>query len=609
MAIATSGITTWNNDGTGTWQDSGSGGNSGTNNNVFFTSTGSRARKISNGIKGFQYQVNAAGQDLSDAVICIRWAVLAGVGSLNSRTSGGVSYVIQDTSGNISYWDIDGNDTYGGGWKVSVVDMNTTPSRNNGTNATLTAVEYVGLEWDETASVGGGDPNCYIDQILSWSATNGIGITGNSTSLFEDLVDTADSSQGIWERRGGIIFSKAYLDFQPDATGMSESDATLVFENPVYDAGATIDSALGTIGFESSDADDITLTRCTLSSAGPDETVTTDGTRVMNISGHTGVFTLDTCSVNGFEGTMGLGDSGHSYDTTNFLGCAEITDTGAVFRDCVFRNGVAAAGMYEWDESTDMQDCSFFGNGTGHSVHFTHNSGTDLTGGSAIALTNINFNGGGGNDTATSDIDMNPDTSSINVDFNIVGGNTPTLDQRSPYTGTATAVQTVTVQVTCQEADGTAIQNARVRLEADAGGDLPSDDVVTITTSGTTATVTHTNHGLATNDFVIIRGANEVELTGRNQITVTGANTYTYTITSIGGASGTGTITATSSIISEFTSASGVADNTGFVYTNPQPVRGVARKGTASPYFKNAPISGSISSTGLDVTITMTPDE
>ena len=135
-----------------------------------------------------------SGVDLSASVLGQKWTVTAGVGSLAARASGGVEFVVEDTSGNIGYWNMDGNDTYTGGWKFSVLDLgqNPTPSTNSGTNPTLTAVRYIGMRWTATANVGGGDDNCYIDQILTWPNT-GIVVTGDSTSFIDDLVDTLDN--------------------------------------------------------------------------------------------------------------------------------------------------------------------------------------------------------------------------------------------------------------------------------------------------------------------------------------------------------------------------------------------------------------------------------
>ena len=630
MAIATTSITEVVNNGGGTWKDYGSGGGSVSNTNVFITSTGSRARKISNGVKGFAFDLGASGTDISADFVSVRWAVLAGVGALDFRINGGVQLVVEDTSGNESYWYIDGVNTYSGGWKVSVVDMNQTPTANNGTAATLTAARYIGIIWDETASVGGGDPNCYIDQILRWP-DSGVVITGNSTTLIDDLVDTIDNPTngpyGLFERRGGIVFTKAgTLVLQPDASDMSASDSTLVWEVPVYTGVSnSTKPTIKTAGLTCSDTDAVTFTRCSLTGAEADESVnaSADCLTHLTISSATD-FTLDTCNMTGWKGqnngvaALLLGGSGQSITNCQFTNCQRMTHTGAVIRGCAFRETAAIntldRGQYEYDENADIADCEFVGVGTGTNgwgLKFNHNSSTDLTGVNAIDLDNIVFTGFGADDTNFSGIKMVPDTTTIDVDFNVLnGGTVTTIDTTTPdaYTGVATIAATVAVKVTVQEADATKIQDARVRLEAAPGGDLPSDDVVTITTSGTTASVSHTAHGLSAGDFVIIRGANESELTGRKSITNVTTNAYDYTITSIGGASGTGTITSTSSILSAFTDVNGVVEDTGFNYTSDQPVRGVSRKGETAPFYKQSPITGTITSGGLDVTVTMTPD-
>lgn len=68
--------------------------------------------------------------------------------------------------------------------------------------------------------------------------------------------------------------------------------------------------------------------------------------------------------------------------------------------------------------------------------------------------------------------------------------------------------------------------------------------VVSITRSGATATVTTAAaHGLVTNDYVTILGANETEYNGSFKITVTSSTTFTYTVTGTPATPATGTIT------------------------------------------------------------------
>ena len=61
-------------------------------------------------------------------------------------------------------------------------------------------------------------------------------------------------------------------------------------------------------------------------------------------------------------------------------------------------------------------------------------------------------------------------------------------------------------------------------------------------------------------------------------------------------------------ILNALTDANGNLTDT-FAYTNPQPVIGRVRKGTSSPFFKTAVIAGEISSSGLELTTYLVPDE
>lgn len=117
------------------------------------------------------------------------------------------------------------------------------------------------------------------------------------------------------------------------------------------------------------------------------------------------------------------------------------------------------------------------------------------------------------------------------------GGDTPTV--RNSDGSDTTVANTVTVSVTALNSASAAIENARVLLEADSGGDLP-----------------------------------------------------------------VGT-----DILSALTNASGIVEDTGFNFTSDQPVTGRVRKGSASPLYKTAPLTGTITSAGLSLTVFMVDDE
>ena len=168
---------------------------------------------------------------------------------------------------------------------------------------------------------------------------------------------------------------------------------------------------------------------------------------------------------------------------------------------------------------------------------------------------------------------------------------------------------TVPLQITCKDAsDLSNIQNAQVYIEAATGGAAPYQDSVTITRSGSTATVTHTAHGMANGDKVTISGADQSEYNGIKTITNVATNSYDYTVSGTPTTPATGTIIATQVFLSALTDASGVA-SVDFPYVSDQPITGRARKGTTSPFYQNAIIAGTIGSAGFTNTTFMVGDE
>jgi hypothetical protein len=154
-----------------------------------------------------------------------------------------------------------------------------------------------------------------------------------------------------------------------------------------------------------------------------------------------------------------------------------------------------------------------------------------------------------------------------------------------------------------------AIQGARVLLLADSGGPKPSDETVTITNSGTTATVSHTAHGLETGDKVQIKSASLAANNGIFTATVTDANTYTYTMSSSPGSNPTGTIKATFVALSDTTDSVGEATAT-LSLTDDQPITGRVRKATSGTLYKTASVVGTIDAIdGFSTNILMIEDQ
>ena len=167
----------------------------------------------------------------------------------------------------------------------------------------------------------------------------------------------------------------------------------------------------------------------------------------------------------------------------------------------------------------------------------------------------------------------------------------------------------VTLSVTAKDATSfAAIQDARVFLEADTGGYLPAGASITITRSGSTATVAHTAHGLATGASVIVRGANQDEYNGVKSITVTGVDAYTYTVSGTPASPATGTITATSLILTGTTNASGILTGT-MELESSQPVIGKVRRASTGTKYKTGTVLGTITTAGFTNITLLISDE
>jgi hypothetical protein len=611
MAISVTGLTVHTQNGGGTWQNYGSGGGSASTTATFLSGTSAQGRKFT-GAKGFAYQVNASGTDLSNSIILVRFLVNGGLGA--TLVAGGGSIRLEDTSGNTSDWYVAGSDTYNGGWFEAVIDTANAESANSGTAATLTAIQYVGILVNAAAS-SGGDPNVYVDEVLSMPNT-GLTLGGNTTNLFKELADWDDTSlYGVISRRAGIIFSKSPLILAPDASNHASTDEVIVFEEPIYNDGTNVDSALTLQGISSTDADTTAFTRAVAICENNGDIVGTNADKKLDLGSATDI-DADSSTFKGFNGTVTtLNSSNFIWDGTTFLNCDAIEPVGnPSLKNTFFRgSSVAADGSaLVWNFNTDPDgelDGAFFSKGTNAHHAMTLGTNCPLT----ITLRNWEVSGfnasDGQNDSAFYTADRGSD---VTWTINIVGG-TGNFKVKKGRAGDTVniVIDPVTTTITVTDTSGNILTNARVYMTAaDGTGPQPYQDSVTITRSTTTATVSHTAHGLSTGNKVLLEGiTDKIEDNGVQTITVTGANTYTYTTTDSGSTSYTGTITATGVIFEELTDGTGKVSDTR-TFTSSQPVTGWVRKSSSSPYYRQAGISATISNTaGLTQTIQLISDE
>ena len=99
--------------------------------------------------------------------------------------------------------------------------------------------------------------------------------------------------------------------------------------------------------------------------------------------------------------------------------------------------------------------------------------------------------------------------------------------------------------IMCTSASSSFFAGATLDQRAQVTAWNADQDTVTITRSGTTATVAHTGHGFSSGQCIEISGALQTPYNGAHEITVTGLNEYTYTVSGSPTSPATGDIKAT----------------------------------------------------------------
>ena len=469
--------------------------------------------------------------------------------------------------------------------------------------------------------------NCYVDAIRRGAAGSGVTLTGGTSGdrlTFKNCADADTAAYGLFRDRGGSFFIEGPVTFGGAAstTWLQESLQTLNFANLTVNNGTGGNTIVSAVA---SDYYRVTLADATTGVTNIDLTdVTFKGvSRLVPFQFTAGLGTNDayasTSTTYLFGSTVTLG-AGCTSNTDRFVECVTvipggITLTTPSFSNCDavtltatgdqisggttgLHNTATGSAFITTDSLTKISNHSFDNTGgVGHAI--------ELTTPGTYTLTGCDFTGygiDGSNDAAI----YNNSGGAVTVNIG-GGGSTPTI--RNGAASTTVVNNSVTVKQTCKDVNGVVIASAQVLLQADTGGSLPSYAAVTITRTGTTATVTHPAHGVPNGSNVIIRGADQNEYRGSHTVTVADANSYTYTVTGSPATPATGTVTATAEILYGVTDAAGVIQDTGFNYLADQPVSGWARKASHTPRLKHSVIAGNITSTGYDQTLTVVPDQ
>lgn len=531
---------------------------------------------------------NNSGATFGSNAAAFFWIYFASPQTLDSEANGGLRVLIGSSLAAFNAWIVGGKNTYNyGGWINVAVDPAVAYDYTIG--GPTTTKQYFGFCVNNLTAITKGSP-CWADAVrvgrelrVTLGDSNGYATFAGAAAYNDDVT----RRWGLLQVIDGGYLMKGLLSLGLAATAVDFRDAnrSVVIQNTkkvaaafngveVHNASSRVDwtaismQALGTVSkgyFAVIDNADVNLDSCTF----------TDMDYFTFLANSAAIKCI-------------------------FRRCGLVTQGGAIFDGCTFDQPSGAVGMLS-DNMDNIDNCNFVSKGTGYALQLTSaHAGTSKT------LTNVNFSGYALTDGSTGNEAIYNNSGGA-VTITVVGGTVPTIRNGS---GASTTIVTSsrTVKVTAQKADGTKVSGARVllRTAASASGGFPYDVTVTITNSGTTATVSHTSHGLATNDKVQITGASLPANNGVFSITWISANSYSYTMASSPGSNPTGTIKCSFVFLEGTTDANGEISMSKAIGAN-QSVVGWARK--AADLLKQGSLSGTVVTTGdTSFTAILAPD-
>jgi hypothetical protein len=507
------------------------------------------------------------------------WQVFSSPLVLDYYANGGMRVMVGSGLGDFYSWDVGGRDfgrnPYGGWQNHAVNPAIGSPDDTVGTPGATR--RYIGAACKVTAGIAKGNPHA-VDAVRYGRCearfTNG---ESGTPCTFAGYAASNDASTACWGLiqaiPGGYLWKGLMTIGYSSAAYFSDSDKLVIIDNTpkvttafnkieVRQAGTTLNwtritfQKAGSVSkgrFEMIDAADVNLESCTF------------------IDMDTFVFLSSGSALN-----------------CAWTRCAQITAPCPLNGSKILLSTVAAdASALVWNSASDpdgyLDDMTFSkGTNAHHAIQFGTSAPTTMT---LRGTTTSGFNASNAqNDSTFYFADKGSDTV---WSLSVIGG-TGNFSYKKARAGDTVVItlDSVTTKITVKNTSGTNIESARVLVEASDGtGDLPYNDTVTIARSSSTATVSHTAHGLATGDKVVIRYANQQEYNGVFSITYIGVDSYSYTVSGTPTTPATGTIKATGVVLEGLTDPVGVI-SASRVFSVDQNVKGTARKTTSSPYYK-----------------------
>ena len=472
------------------------------------------------------------------------------------------------------------------------------------------AITQVGVYFETIAKSVGGADNCFWDIIRF--ADNGVGIEvyGGTSGVpetweqvtIEDRNESTLRAHGLIRKVGSGVYSIQGNINIGDIVGTANTYINATGQTFLWeDRGqSTANYYRFNCAGNGTGITDINFDSCTF-------TCPTSGS--INFSSATVTADVRNSVVTGFTQGILTGGSGNIWSGNTFSGCGQLVTTGSDIRNNTYSTytGVANTSQLYWNSTTDPNgsiDGSVFTMPATltHAIEFPIGMTAQ-----SITVTDCVFNGYGATNNAN-DSTFNVLATTGTLTINVIGGS-GNVSYRTAGATVIVVQNPVTLLLTVQDTAATVLENARVFVQTTTGGTLPYNVAVSITRASTTATVTHTAHGLSNGDKVVIRGANENEYVGIQTISNVTTNTYDYTVAGTPATPATGTILSSFVLISGLTNASGQIEYTKTYSTN-QPITGNVRKASSAPYFKTGAVIGIVDKdSGLSLTVVLLSDQ
>ena len=595
------------------WGITGSGGLSmGTDTEIYYQGSACNSVAISSGKNGWVWYNYGSGLNFQSTYAGQRvyiWFNITTVGSMNTKATPGLAIRIGTNTTNFRTWTLAGSDDlhgYKGGWRCVVIDPTLTGSIADTGTYNTASLQYFGIYYNGSGSARSN--NVFVDTI---AIGKGVRVYGTSSESIGDMVsyctDLSVRAWGMVQQREGINYIYGTLYFGGNAsndTVASTSGKVLQWGDSEYWNGSNWVTSMGN-GFNGLTIDDHASHKTEFS----------DGVLVGSNAGRSGNVYIGASTINttfdlyggnhadsltyfygtifqNITGAISWGnDADHRCYSVTFQSCAQFDPVGAIkIRNSLFISTASTSGALLWNESMDISNCRFISNTVGAGIKMPGSAGTPYAYGALFFSGNT--------------YDVN-NTSGSAISINKNSNSDPTT-----YTGSAVTFLGVSVTTLISVTDidsGDPIQYARVLAVVADGSNFPYQDSVTITSTGTTATVSHALHGLATGDWVVISGAVEPEYNGVFEITYIDSGSYSYTMNGDPTSPATGTIVSTLAIIHGQTDINGEITDIREVPVD-QILTGWVRMATGS-YYKQSPVTGTIdNATGTTINVQLIPD-